>query len=299
MSFLYEFVRPLLASSGTRHQEYDKTEVELEQRGDINALQRLRQQKFYHNNSRLQRSIQKLLLTEFALRRNAQKAVSLYDAVDRQATNFPQQELQEFCLKEELAELRKESWFLGRQWWHHRHEFHQGPLSRAFRLWRSHPQWYMHRTLRDHCSLQGGYCGRDCGCCIHRHTASQTLGVGHCTDECGCCRTARGFEFTSDERTRITKCVEDSIRDGHNSYLQELIQVSIWGLLDNNDENPFDQIESHHKAEDMDDSDDSVTLADADLDSLVPSKGNAPIDALRLRAMICVAIAFFIMYQIS
>ena len=48
--------------------------------------------------------------------------------------------------------MKRKYWFLEREWWLRREAFHKGPVSRAFILWRSHPQWYMHRALRDHCS---------------------------------------------------------------------------------------------------------------------------------------------------
>ncbi|KAJ6034373.1 hypothetical protein N7499_001579 [Penicillium canescens] len=39
--------------------------------------------------------------------------------------------------------------------------------------------------------------------------------------------------------------LEYRARDQFDVYFQEIMQVSIWGLLDDNDDNPFDLIETH------------------------------------------------------
>jgi hypothetical protein len=78
------------------------------------------------------------------------------------------------------------------------------------------------------------------------------------------------------------------------------MQVSIWGLLDDNNENPFDLIETHHGTGRIDDSDDSVTLVDVmELESIVPENGFAPSDALHLRLFVCMTVACLAMYWIS
>jgi hypothetical protein len=70
------------------------------------------------------------------------------------------------------------------------------------------------------------------------------------------------------------------------------MQVSIWGLLDDNDENPFDLIETHNGTGRIDDSDDSVTLVDVtDLESIVLENGFAPSDALHSRLFVWLSLA--------
>lgn len=232
-------------------------------RGDINALQRLRLLLYFRDQGwQFVTQMSEFRVTEFDIRRIVQKEISLHEEFEHQPTNFAQQELQASCLKDELADMKRKYWFLEREWGLRRGAFHKGPVSRAFILWRSHPQWYMHRTLRDHCAREGGCCGRDCGCYAHRNVGSRSLGARHCTDECGCCRKARGFDFTPDEKTALKARLEDRSRDTCDVYFQELMQVSIWGLLDDNNENPFDLIETHHGTGRIDDRDDSVTLVD-------------------------------------
>ncbi|KAJ5318047.1 hypothetical protein N7508_002555 [Penicillium antarcticum] len=283
------------------YQEDDKAdEAELEKRGDINVLQRLRHQKLSNNGKTCQVSINGLLTTEFALRRIVQKEISLHQILDHQSTHFPQQELQDVCLKEELAILQRKFWFLEREWWNYRCAFHEGPLSRAFVLWRSHPHWYMHRALRDQCARQGGCCGRDCGCCANQNTSPEKLGAGHCTDECGCCLRARGFDYTPEEKKALEIGLEHRLEDHHDIHFQELVQVSIWGLLNDKDQNPFDLIETPRGAEQNEDSDESATLFDdSDLETFVPEMGDALSNALHARLFVCVTVACLALYQIS
>lgn len=155
-------------------------------------------------------------------------------------------------LKETSEHPRRRYWLFARKWWKGRGRFSQGPVSRGFELWRSHPRWYMHSALVEDCAMKGGCCGRDCGCCVDRVVGpTRKLGVGHCTVECGCYRTDRGFELAPDEK----KMFKDqfgfarggdsySTHEQRDPYYSRIYLASIWGLLPNGkgNLNPFDSI---------------------------------------------------------
>jgi hypothetical protein len=96
------------------------------------------------------------------------------------------------------------------KYWKYRGEF-TGELGRAFDLWRSNPNWYMHPVLVADCIAKQGCCSRGCGCCrikskqrdIKQNNSYQKLGVGHCTLACEFCRKAHGFQLSLDENLQI------------------------------------------------------------------------------------------------
>lgn len=104
----------------------------------------------------------------------------------------------------------------------------------------------MHPVLREDCARRGGCCGRDCGCCLHRPiSASRKLGVGHCSIECGCCRKVRGFDLSTEQRTKYRKQFEFPVPglegEGRDTdqYYYRMYLASIWGLSNSSNENPL------------------------------------------------------------
>ncbi|KAJ5146443.1 uncharacterized protein N7515_001007 [Penicillium bovifimosum] len=168
-------------------------ETELEKNGDINALQRYRRDRYIyeldlHGGSDC---LEDFLETERQLRETIQRM-----------TRLGEQNKQEF------EDLQNRYRYLERQWGKYRSAFSNGPLSRAFDLWRSHPRWYMHPVLREDCAARGGCCSRECGCCLNRSlNLARTHAAGHCTAECGCCRKA--------EVPGLSEAKELALRDGH------------------------------------------------------------------------------------
>ncbi|KAJ5847839.1 hypothetical protein N7455_011796 [Penicillium solitum] len=127
----------------------DKTseEVDLEQSGDINALQRYRFVLHWNNyRTRPPSFSRKLLFVEEDLREVVQEEISI---------------------KEGLDALNVKYWLLEQIWWHHRSCLEDGFQLRVFQLWRSHPKWYMHRVLVEDCAGRQGCCARECGCCLN------------------------------------------------------------------------------------------------------------------------------------
>jgi hypothetical protein len=144
----------------------------------------------------------------------------------------------------QLQVLNKRYWLLERVWWKHRYNF-SGPLCRAFDLWRSHSQWYLHNTIIECCAARGGCCGLSCGCCINRKIPEgRKLGVGHCTDECECCKARTSFNL-SDMQERDHACSAFDL-DLSNSYYLTLSLASIYGLspsaMFDDERSPFELI---------------------------------------------------------
>ncbi|CAG7975487.1 unnamed protein product [Penicillium nalgiovense] len=176
--------------------EKTEDETKVEQSGDIDALQRYRwnvvhQMEYYYTGRALE-----LLPVEQDLRSTVQEEQILTEKPEITRSwplyNNTQAKLQAFD---------KRYWLLERQWWKVRNSFVEGPLIRAFDLWRSHPLWYMHRVLVEDCERRGGCCSRSCGCCVSRKISkTRQLGAGHCMVACGCCHRARGFELTRKEK---------------------------------------------------------------------------------------------------
>ncbi|KAJ5629990.1 hypothetical protein N7528_003647 [Penicillium herquei] len=136
-----------------------------------------------------------------------------------------------------LADIPRNYFVLEQKWCRWRNEF-TSCLSRGFNLWRSHPQWYLHRLLREDCAMRKGCCSRDCGCCAKRISTTmpeRSLGVGHCTVECGCCIRSRGFDLTDSEKAEV--------KNSESVYAERISCVSILGLVKDNKENPLNLID--------------------------------------------------------
>ncbi|KAJ5944539.1 hypothetical protein N7516_004707 [Penicillium verrucosum] len=218
--------------------EKTQEEINIEKSGDIDALQRYRRNVVmggpgYMN---LGRAVE-LLRIEQDLRSTAQEEQCLSkkgEVTDRRPLDWRD-------IQAELQTLNKRYWLLERQWWETRNSFMEGPLIRAFDLWRSHPLWYMHRVLLEDCVRRGGCCGRSCGCCVDRNIdKTRQLGAGHCTMECGCCRQSRGFDLTEDEKMKLLK--DFHALDDNSPYRETINRVSIYGLCLDSHDSPFDLI---------------------------------------------------------
>lgn len=223
-------------------------EARLERFGYFNAVQRYRYKAYSRRPwPRDKPPFSYFLTKERELREIAQREISLKAGIVTPllGNEIEQGQPRSKDLQKELDILNRRYWFLEQRWWKLRSEFPRGPLIRAFELWRSHPRWYMHRSLVEDCARRGGCCGRGCGCCVDRElSATRTLGVGHCTVECGCCCESRGFELSlkeKEEQNQLFTLFVDKDGDS-NPYAELIIMVSIWGLLDSSAESPFDVI---------------------------------------------------------
>ncbi|KAJ5362796.1 hypothetical protein N7541_003640 [Penicillium brevicompactum] len=210
----------------------DDTEANLEREGKFNTLQRLRYTKFRKMIARnkVRDSSSDLLNTERRLREVVQEELAINEDFIHSA-----------AATERLEDLNMMYQKLAQEWCHNRLNLAPEGQARAFELWRSHSQWYMHSELVRTCADQQGCCARGCGCCFNRNIdASRSLGVGHCTPECGCCARARGFKFTKSQKEDLEKLHRLSNTQTYRS--SRLVRISIWGLSGNSWTNPFEMI---------------------------------------------------------
>ncbi|KAJ5952494.1 uncharacterized protein N7479_010907 [Penicillium vulpinum] len=228
----HAYIKALGTLKGDKYQ----WEVDLEQSGDINTLQRYRLIQ-YGRQVRKDKSappfnLHKLLFVEEDLREVVQEEISFKE--EHKTLNKD--------AEERLSALNVKYWLLMQTWVDYRSCLEQGYLQRAFELWRSHPQWYMDRMLVDDCASRQGCCARACGCCLNRSIdPAHTLGVGHCTFECGCCRRARGFEIPEEDK----KLLKARRREEMSHFpTHRIIRVTIWGLVGDSYDSPFDMIDA-------------------------------------------------------
>ncbi|CAG7948854.1 unnamed protein product [Penicillium salamii] len=212
-----------------------KTEQELVRSGDIYALQQFRWDQYEKDRRKMrwQDASFDLLDTEYELREIFHEELSIKESNESDST-----------ASERLRCLNDQYQILSLQWWFHRTNI-DGVQWRAFKLWRSHPQWYMHSELVKDCVGRQGCCARGCGCCLNRNIdSSRHLSVGHCTLECGCCARNRGFEMSEAEKTDLKNLYKSQWKDGRNIRSLWIRRVSIWGLSDMRGRNPFDMIDA-------------------------------------------------------
>lgn len=212
-------------------------EVGLERSGDINILQRYRLCQYIDQVKRDNLGppfiSYKLLFIEEDIREVVQEEISIKEGNATPGTNA----------EERLRVLNKKYWLLSQRWWYCRSDLEDLQL-RGFILWRSHPQWYMHRMLVEECAGRQGCCARGCGCCVNRKMLpSRSLGVGHCTLECACCRRARGFEVSPTDKKLMKEQFKNTVQE-RGYRITRYRQVSIWGLVGDRRENPFDMIDA-------------------------------------------------------
>lgn len=216
--------------------EKTQDEIKIEKSGDIDALQRYRWNMVRKAPSYVGRAIE-LLRIEQDLRNTVQEEQCLAKKPEATGSWL----LYRNDVQAVLQALKKRYWLLELQWWKVRNSFVEGPLIRAFDLWRSHPLWYMHRVLFEDCVRKGGCCSRGCGCCADRKIdKTRQLGAGHCMVECGCCHQARGFELTKKEKEEFLR--DFHIVDDNSFYRQRVNRASIWGLSLDSHDSPFDLI---------------------------------------------------------
>jgi len=119
-------------------------------------------------------------------------------------------------------------------------------MVRGFNVWRSHPKWYMHCSLRLDCKARGGCCGRDCGCCSDH--INKPGSPGHCTVDCYCCEQARGFYLDGPDRWELQTSFDFGSDDpNRSSYVFRIAQVSFLGLLTGSDRDPFELIDEEFR----------------------------------------------------
>lgn len=116
-----------------------------------------------------------------------------------------------------------------------------GPLTRGMKLWRSNPNWYMHRTLNEDCAGRGGCCGRDCNCCSPRlNIPGREFAAGHCTTRCHCCEKSRGFVLSVEE----IEVLDQQFDPSRPGYFGRVSYATFFGLIpENYKDSPFDLIE--------------------------------------------------------
>ncbi|CAG8943261.1 unnamed protein product [Penicillium salamii] len=207
-------------------------EVQLEKKGEINALQRYRYQKWLQNTTDPNISCE-LLDIEEDLREITQEELSIKEGCPAPGRNPT----------ERLRLLNANFWLKSLKWWYCRSNLEDFEL-RAFKLWRLNPRWYMHRALVEECIGRQGCCARACGCCQKREISpGRSLGVGHCTLECACCRKSRGFEASSKDKKFLKEQFKSAVKEPSHRVTR-YSQVSIWGLVGDSEEDPSNMIDA-------------------------------------------------------
>ncbi|KAJ5901900.1 hypothetical protein N7495_002428 [Penicillium taxi] len=209
-----------------------REEQQIELSGDINKLQRHRLALWAKQNDQQTFHYENLLQTEIRLLEITQRQEALEEQLAKQYNGQ--------SLKKEIAWLSQESWLHKRKWWCIKSSFQDGPLMRGIQLWRSHPNWYMHRVLYEDCVGRGGCCERGCNCCVNRQFSKEgRFATGHCTVECSCCAKARGFELSTQQKDNLRGIFSLSHCSG---YTKRMWYASLLGLMTDSIESPFDMI---------------------------------------------------------
>lgn len=95
-----------------------------------------------------------------------------------------------------------------------------GPVKRSYDILRQSPAWYLREELVEDCARRGGCCGRNCGCCKTRQSATKRIkGIGHCTLSCQCCSNERGFKYTTHQRQQMVLDLENHFYDHNPAYV--------------------------------------------------------------------------------
>ncbi|KAJ6157087.1 hypothetical protein N7497_005972 [Penicillium chrysogenum] len=118
----------------TLPREKTQDEIEIEQSGDIDALQRYRWNVVHQNKYHYANRAVELLRVEQELRSTVQEEQILAEKPETTRSWSIYNDTQS-----KLQALDKRYWLLERQWWKVRNSFVEGPLIRGFDLWRSHP----------------------------------------------------------------------------------------------------------------------------------------------------------------
>lgn len=234
----------------------DDMERELMKKNDFGALQQHRLERYTHlkRPSDVEHDhhyMGVLVDTEQSMRQIVQKEESHRQTIKSNEKKNPPSTWERLNenLHYSLNNLAREYWILEQKWWRTWREIDEtgGYLTRAFQLWRSYPQWYLHRVLREDCAMRDGCCSRGCGCCAKRatedpYTSTRKLGIGHCTVDCACCASARGFCLGGDEHSRASQHSRISGPYEDSRYASKIRDASIWGVLSGDSGHPSDQI---------------------------------------------------------
>lgn len=225
--------RSLLERVRGKRPKSEESEEELESKGNIYKLQHYRFKKGHRDK------IPEFLQLEFRIREITQRKLALTKVISQ--APVPTERTEQ--IEKEVLDLKEKCFLMECETKLLYDSIDYKPLKNALKLWRSHPQWYLHRTLTQDCIDRGGCCGRPCGCCQSRKAKpSHKFSVGHCTVECGCCQEDRGYELTEEGKNRMREIfLPDNTKN--YAYYRKIMLASVYGLLDGSTKNPFDLID--------------------------------------------------------
>ncbi|CAI7573094.1 unnamed protein product [Penicillium bialowiezense] len=186
-----------------------ENEVMLENKGNINTLQRYRYVQ-YHQHSYYPDVAPKLLNTEEDLREVVQEELAI-----RERELFSDKNS-----KERFHHLKVRYWSLSQEWWRWRSAIQHGPGSRAFELWRSHPRWDAALVLVAVVR-------------IDQSTTPAALGLG----------TARGFKVFNPEKTKLKELYKVNTEKGTDFFSRFFVRLSMFGMAGGSWKDPFELIE--------------------------------------------------------
>lgn len=217
----------------------ERIETLLARHGSFRAVQKFRYYAFdlycVRDNVRLEiveKICLKIICTESHLRQLAQREEDLRERFSslkqKASTQEDKRQLSEWL--RELEEIPKEYWMVERDLYKQEATLPRGGFARAYKLWRSNLEWYLHPELVNDCAGKGGCCGRDCGCCERRGRAMERRrSAGHCTLNCGCCARSRGFEIKGGlESLEIFRSRLDE--QSHLAYSHRILQAYFFGI---------------------------------------------------------------------
>lgn len=215
-------------------------EERLKANSDIYSLQYYRFKKTFPTPMTGERNLERenislLLRTERRLREISQKEISLVRETEQAS---PERRAE---IKEEEEKLKAEYLLEDLRRKRISAEFCKGELKRGFSLWRSNPNWYLHKTLIDDCAERGGCCDRKCGCCRNRKLELPLIrqsAVGHCTTDCPCCQETRGFVITDKTKKSIKNLFALNPVSNYQ-YFKKIMLASIYGIAMDSEENPL------------------------------------------------------------
>jgi len=223
----------------------DRIDTLLARHGSFDAVQKFRLHafQFYVRNDDIDPSVveelcMEIMHIETVLRQLAQREESLTEWHQSLALTASLKEKKQLStLVQELETIRKEYWFLERELYKNEALLPRGAFLRAYNLWRSDTNWYLHPDLVNDCAGNGGCCGRDCGCCEKRRKAAaadtrRARAVGHCTMECGCCARSRGFDIRSQKDVlKTVTIIGSALNDQSNdTYHRRLLRAYFFGI---------------------------------------------------------------------
>lgn len=170
----------------------------------------------------MRRAVQREVFVQEEVR-SLRKSLALSEDDKRQSTQLSAYEA-------ELDSLNREYWRFSSVLGKLEGEVPPGILSKAFKLCRTDPNWYLCLWLRKDCARRGGCCGRNCGCCEKVRTTKRRWNRGHCTSVCGCYIRTHGRSDINAKKSELEDINSFRITYNMSHYSARINRAYVWGL---------------------------------------------------------------------